>query len=198
MTATDYTYLGIVADRSGSMISIQQEAEGALKGLVNEQRSLPGKLTVNLFEFDDKFDEVPEGSIDEWMLTPRGMTALYDAIGKAMTIVGERLAAMPEDQRPDKVIFMIVTDGQENSSKEWPLDKVNALVTQQQNEYQWQVIFAAANLNAQEVGQTLGSHNNMNFAASATGVQDAYNVVSRSVSAYRGGAAASISVPDNA
>lgn len=198
MTATDYTYMGIVADRSGSMIAIRDEAEGALKSLVADQRSQPGKLTVNLFEFDDRFDEVPEDQIDVWTLQPRGMTALYDAIGKAMVMTGERLAAMPEDERPDKVIFLIVTDGAENASKEWVLDKVNALVKQQQDEYQWQVIFAAANLDASAVGQSLGSANNMNFAASATGVQDAYAVASRSISAYRGGHAASVSVPDNA
>jgi uncharacterized protein YegL len=194
----DYTWLALIADRSGSMISLRDEAEGAIKSFVNEQRNLPGQLTVNLFEFDDRFDEVAEDQIDVWTLTPRGATALYDAIGKSMVTVGERLAALPEDGRPDKVVIMIVTDGLENASKEWALDKVKELVRQQIEKYQWQVIFTAANLDAAKVGASLGSVNNMNFAASPTGVQNAYGELSKSVSAYRSGAATRTAVPDNA
>lgn len=198
VTNQDYTYLAIVADRSGSMVAIRDEAEGSLKRMIREQRELPGKLTVALFEFDDAHTEVPESEIDGWTLQPRGTTALYDAIGKNMVTVGERLSAMPEDERPGKVVFLIVTDGLENASQDWTLDRVKALVTEQSDKYGWQVIFAAANLDAGAVGASLGSKNNMNFTASAAGVQNAYGEVMRSVSAYRSGAAASVSVPDHA
>jgi len=200
MTNPNYDYLAIVADRSGSMKAIREEAEGALKGVVTEQRKLPGELTVNLFTFDDKFEEVPEGDIDTWTLQPRGMTALYDAIGKSMTIVGERLAAMPEDQRPGKVMFVIVTDGMENCSREWRLDTVRNLVTEQQDRYGWQVIFTAANLDAHAVGTSLGlrKDQNMNFAYSGVGAASAGNQILQSVSNYRSGATRSMNVPQDA
>ena len=200
MTATDYTYLGIVADRSGSMIRIREDAEGGLKTLIKDQRELPGKLTVNLFEFDDQFSEVPAEVIDVWSLTPRGSTAMLDAIGKAMTMVGERLAAMPEDERPDKVVFAIVTDGKENASCEWQHDQVAKLIAQQQNDYGWQVVFTAANMDAAAVGQGLGvrAGSAMTFDANAVNTRSAYESMSAGISSYRKGVTEFAEVPDHA
>jgi hypothetical protein len=198
VTATDYTYLGIVADRSGSMVSILEDAQGGLKTLIEEQRKLPGKLTVNLFQFDDQFEEIPEDKIDAWTLVPRGMTALLDAIGKSMTMVGERLAAMPEDERPDKVVFAIVTDGKENASREWGRDKVSALTTQQQDQYGWQMIFTAANIDAHAEAGALGIRNSMNFAATGDNTRDAYVAMSAAVGDYRKGLTTRTAVPDHA
>lgn len=195
MTATDYTYLAIVADRSGSMDLIREDAEGGLKGLISEQRKLPGKLTVNLFQFDDVFEEVPADEIDGWTLVPRGLTALLDAIGKSMTIVGERLSKMPEDERPDKVVFAIITDGKENKSTEWQRHQVVALTKQQQDKYGWQVIFTAANLDAAAEAKALGIQSAMNFTADAKNTRGAYDVLNASVASYRSGATKSAKVP---
>jgi uncharacterized protein YegL len=200
MTATDFTYLGIVADRSGSMLKIREDAEGGLKTLIKDQRELPGRLTVNLFQFDDKFDEVPVDEIDAWTLTPRGMTAMLDAIGKSMTIVGERLTKMPEDERPDKVIFAIVTDGLENASQEWRHDQVAKLVAQQQVDYGWQVVFTAANMDAAAVGIGLGVRrgSTQNFVPDPQNVGVAYANISAGISNFRMGATENVSVPENA
>lgn len=198
MTNPDYTWLALVVDRSGSMEAIRGDAQGALRSLVAEQRALPGTLTVNLFQFDHEFDEVAEDHIDAWELIPRGSTALYDAIGRAMTTVGERLSALPEDGRPGKVVFVIITDGHENSSADWTLTLVRDLVRQQQDQYGWQVIFTAANLDAQAVGISLGSRNNMNFAHTGAGAAAAYGAVGQSVSSYRSGLSTSTEVPADA
>lgn len=198
MTNPDYTVLVPVVDRSGSMGSMRRDAEGAVRALVADQRKEPGKLTIYLFQFDHEVEEVPQDEIDDYTLWPRGATALYDAIGEAVVRVGERLDAMPEDERPGKVIVTIVTDGQENSSKEWNLARVKTLVTQQQEQYGWQVIFTAANLDAQAVGASLGSVNNMNFAATGAGYRASMGVVGQSISSYRSGRSTATVVPGNA
>jgi len=200
MTATDYTYLALLADRSGSMIKIRDDAEGGLKTLIKDQRELPGKLTVNLFQFDDAFDEIPEAEIDGWGLTPRGSTAMLDAIGKSMTLVGERLSKMPEDERPDKVVFAIITDGLENASCEWRHDQVAKLIAQQQTDYGWQVVFTAANMDAATVGKGLGirPESAMNFEANPLNTRSAYAAMSAGVSSYRKGLTDFAEVPDHA
>ena len=200
MTDPNYTYMALVVDRSGSMMRIRDDAEGALKALVKDQREQPGKLTTNLFIFDDEFEEIEPDQIDRWVLSPRGTTALYDAIGKAMTIVGQRLEKMPEESRPGKVMFAIITDGLNNSSREWTQPMVRTLVEQQQNKYGWQVIFTAANLDSHALGANLGMRpgQTMDFAYSGHGIASAGDQIMRSFSAYRSGAAATVSVPKDA
>lgn len=198
MTNPNRAFIGLVVDRSGSMMSMRDEAQAALRSLVADQRKEPGELTVALFEFDHEFAEVPADKVDDYELSPRGTTALYDAIGHSMTLVGERLAALPEDDRPGKVIFVIITDGEENSSKEWSRDRVKQLVTQQQDQYGWQVIFTAANLDASAVGISIGSKNNMNFAATGQGYGVAMRSAGASISSYRSGLSTSTSVPTDA
>ena len=198
MTDSNYTYLAFLVDRSGSMSTTREAAQQALKTMVDEQRSLPGELTVNLFQFDDLFSEVPEMEIDEWQLVPRGMTALYDAVGKSMMTVGQRLAAMAETDRPGKVVFVIVTDGEENASREWTQPMVRDLVTAQQDDYGWQVVFTAANLDAREVAATIGAASAMNYAATATGTAANYDTLSRAVNDYRAGSTLGVVVPENA
>ncbi len=87
---------------------------------------------------------------------PRGSTALLDATGRLITEVGEMLAAQPEDQRPGRVICLIMTDGCENASRTWTLDQVKALITEQQRVYGWEFIFLGANIDAVGVAVAMG------------------------------------------
>ena len=192
----DSTHLALLVDRSGSMSAIREDAEGGLKQLIADQRALPGELTIELFQFDTEYEKVDD--VDAWTLVPRGMTALLDAMGKSITEVGEGLAARHEDDRPEKVIFVIVTDGLENSSREWTREKVFESVKRQTDEYGWQFVFSAANQDAVAEGSSLGVRSNMNYAATGAGTQSAYATMSSSIGAFRGGDTADVSVPENA
>lgn len=191
MTDPNYTAIGIVLDRSGSMSSIKGDAEGALKEFIATQKAQPGKLSVTLTRFDDTAEVAYVNrdihTIDGILIEPRRATALLDAIGMTITMVGEDLAAMDEDKRPGKVLFVIVTDGYENASKEWTYDKINEAISRQRDEFSWEFIFLAANQDAIQTGTKMGVPvaNNMVFAATGEGVQRMTKSVSTYVSDYR-------------
>jgi hypothetical protein len=185
MTDPNKTALQLVIDRSGSMISIQRDMQGGINTLLLEQAVVPGQCLASLADFDDRYAEVFTDTdlsqeVPTYTLTPRGSTALYDAVGRTITSLGARLAALPEDERPSKVMFVIVTDGHENSSREFTADQVKALVERQTNDYQWEFVYLGANQDAFDVAATFGvpTANTMNYGANQDGTQ----VVSSSLS----------------
>lgn len=190
------THLALLVDRSGSMEAIRADAEGGLKSLLADQRALDGELTIDLFQFDTVYEKVED--IDGWTLRPRGATALLDSMGRSITEVGEGLAARDEDERPEKVIFVIVTDGYENSSVEWTRERVAELVKRQTDEWAWEFVFTAANMDAVDEGTSLGIRNNMNHSHTGVGAQSAYATMGQSITAYRSGLTTNMSVPEHA
>jgi hypothetical protein len=159
LTDPSYTHLQLVVDRSGSMFSIAEDMEGAVRNLLADQKALPGKLTVGFVRFDDVVEEtavmVSPDDVDP-TLDPRNMTALYDAVGTTITKLGARLAALPEAERPGTVVFAIVTDGLENASKDYDAATVKRLITQQAEQYGWRFVYLGANQDAILVGESLG------------------------------------------
>ena len=200
MTNPNYTHISVVVDRSGSMSSVRTDAEGGLRSFLDEQFAEPGKLTVSVAQFDTAYEEVARMATSDplgsWSLQPRGMTALLDAMGRAITSTGEDLAKMDEDERPGKVFFVVVTDGMENSSREWKREKVFDAVKRQTDQYGWNFVYTAANQDAIAVGNDLGFAHSMNHAATGQGNRAAYATVSSSISRSRSGDA--FSVPENA
>ena len=104
-----------------------------------------GDCQVTLAQFDTVYEVLYSATdvaeVPEFVVQPRGMTALLDATGKFITEIGEQLSVLPEDERPGQVICLIMTDGMENSSKEWSLEAVRKLTKQQQDEWGWTFIF---------------------------------------------------------
>lgn len=146
------TEIIIVSDRSGSMDSCRVEAQGGINTFINEQKKAPGEARLTFVEFDDKYDVVhdaaPIKSVGEYVMQPRGWTAMFDAIGKAITTVGQRLAGLPEEKRPGLVVCVISTDGQENYSKEYTGKQIAAMIKEQTEKYSWQFQFLGANIDA--------------------------------------------------
>lgn len=189
MTKKDYTHITLVVDRSGSMAGIQREAQGAINAYLAEQAELPGECSVTLVDFDTEHRVVYSGPIDDcgpYTLSPRGFTALNDAIGKSIIETGEYLAAKKEKDRPSKVLFVIVTDGGENASVEYQLHQVKEMIAKQEADYQWQFVFLSSDLNAQQQAQGYGVGNSVVMAAGASAYQGTMSVLSANTRAYRG------------
>lgn len=117
----------------------------------------------------------------------RGSTALLDAVGKTILDVGYRMSIMNESDRPNKVIFVITTDGLENASREFTYVKVNELIKHQQEKYNWEFIFLGANIDAVKEADNLGISvgNAYNFKANHAGIADMFCCVCESVSEKR-------------
>lgn len=196
----DLTLIVSIIDRSGSTAE-KNLIDGLREGwgkLIAEQKALPGECKVTQIVFDDEYTVLANyvDIKDAVVLTddncsPRGMTSLLDAVGKTVNSVGAKLAALPEDERPEKVIFIIGTDGHENTSREFTDPKViKEMVKHQEDNYNWKFMFLAANMDAVAEGAKLGVNGSGNagtFSANARGGTAAYAATSRVLSSYRGG-----------
>lgn len=195
---TDLTDVTVVLDRSGSMSSCQAEAENGVNHFVEEQRKQPGDCTFSLVQFDTEYEFVHRGvkiaEVPKFHLVPRGMTALLDAVGRAINETGVRLSAMNENDRPGLVVFVIVTDGAENSSHEFKKPQIKEMIERQQKDYQWQFTFLGANQDAFGEAAALG----INAAAVAnytpTSSKQAFAGAARSVTRMRNAVAGGQSV----
>lgn len=191
MTDPARTLIAVLLDRSGSMESIKSDSEGGFNALMADQRNEPGEARVTLAQFDTEYEVVyanrPIADVGRLELQPRGMTALLDSVGRLVTDVGAELAALPEPERPGKVIVVVVTDGLENSSREWSVDAVKKVIKRQQDEYSWEFIFLGANMDAVEVGRQMGfaADRSMTYAASSAGVASSYSAKSKLISRVR-------------
>ncbi len=146
------TDITLVVDRSGSMQSIRDDAEGGVNAFIANQAKQPGEAFLTLVQFDEEYEFLQKGTpisqVPSFTLVPRGSTALLDAVGRAINETGARLAKMNEPDRPGLVIFVIVTDGQENSSKEFSKDQIKNMVQHQRETYGWHFTFLGADQDA--------------------------------------------------
>ena len=185
MTHSNYTHLALVVDRSGSMADIADDAQGGINTLIKEQFAEDGKLTVTLSDFDDYFSDVVRmsGKPFEYKLSPRGSTALLDAVGKEIARTGAELDALPDALRPEKVLFVVVTDGQENASQEFSLEAVKASIKHRRDQNNWTFQFIGADENAWQ-GKEMGM-NSSTFNRSDKGQRGAYKSMNDSLKSYR-------------
>ena len=165
-----FTRLALVLDRSGSMASIEEATVAGVNKFIEEQKQVPGTATLKLVQFDDVYEEVFDTAIavaPELTLSktpkegqktyePRGSTALLDAIGRTVIELGTALAALPEEERPSKVIVVIMTDELEDASRLFSKDKVLAMITEQRDTYKWDFVYLGANQDAIATAAAMG------------------------------------------
>lgn len=192
MTDPNYTALLVVIDRSGSMSNIRDDMVGGIRSLIATQAAQPGRLTIDLWSFDDIVEnEYTMASPDEVdvRLVPRGSTALYDAIGRSVVHFGELLEAMDEDARPGTVQVIVVTDGEENSSREFTAEEIKRLVSQQTDTYSWGFVFLGANQDAVLTGAKLGfsAGSSLTYSAAPAQVAAATEALTHLISMRRAG-----------
>ena len=197
---TNRTHISMVIDRSGSMNSIRQDTIGGLNTFLDEQRKDPENTRITYVQFDDVYEVVYDNvevkyipEITREHFVPRGMTALLDAIGKTIHRTASFIAAQPESERPNKVVFVIVTDGHENASHDFTRSAIHELITSKQAE-DWQFVFLAANQDAIATGTSFGirSTSNMNYTAGKVGVKNVFAAASNKAGLFKRGFAPSI------
>ena len=159
----DYTHICIVLDASGSMECIENDIKGSFNTFLNKQREEDGKTVFDLFQFSGEVKRLVKSADlalfkDDLMAkyTCSGMTALNDAVCTAIDTMGKEFAEMPETERPENVLCVLITDGQENASKEFSTADVKKRIEHQQDVYKWEFLFLAANQDAFESGSALG------------------------------------------
>ena len=154
---TDYTHLAVILDRTGSMESIRDDTIGGFNAFLSEQKQQPCKATLTLVQFDSQdpyeiihqvktVQEVPDLTKETYV--PRATTPLLDAIGRGINDLEKCLADMKEDDRPSKAVFVVITDGQENSSREFRRDQIMKMINEKEKQSGWQFVFLSADLDA--------------------------------------------------
>lgn len=197
MTKSNSCEIVVVLDRSGSMDLVRVDMENGFNSFIARQKQVPGECTVSLTQFDTVFEDVYQGKdlkdVPPLQLMPRGMTALYDAVGKTIAAVGERLLKTNPDLRSSKVLFMVITDGQENASHEYNAERVKKMIAHQRDKYSWEFVFLGSDITTNESAHILGIYNVGNYVNSSQGVQALFSCVSSSAAKYRAGNAYVIS-----
>lgn len=163
----DYTHICIVLDASGSMECIAKDIRGSFNSFLNQQRALEGKTVFDLFQFSDEVERIVRSTDlslfqDDLMAqyTCNGCTALNDAVCIAIDTIGKEFAAMPEEERPENVLCVIITDGEENASTRYSAADTRKRIEHQQEVYSWNFLFLAANQDAFTAGEALGVREN--------------------------------------
>lgn len=196
MTDSNYTHLALILDRSGSMSSIARDMNGGIKTLLGEQAAQPGRIVVDVTLFDDKVERpyvgVSPADIEDHLIVPRGGTALLDAVGVTVTKLGEYFATLDESERPGNVVVIVVTDGEENSSREWSAEDVKTLVAKQESEFNWTFSYLAANVDAFATGGQYGfaAGQTMNYVPTAAGAAGVFASASAGITRSRLGGVA--------
>ena len=187
----NFTDIITILDRSGSMESIRTDTEGGFNAFVTKQRETPGDCALSLYQFDDVYEVVyenrPIAQVPPLHLEPRNMTALLDAIGSTVNARGAYYDSLPESDRPEKVVVVVMTDGAENSSREFTLNDVRKLITRQREVYKWEFIFLGANMDAVAEGARMGfqASKSMSYAADGEGVMCCMASTSELVSNFK-------------
>lgn len=149
----EYTDITIMLDRSGSMDSIKRTMESALDEMLKAHRKNP-TTKFSLIQFDGEnpyelvFENRSANEVPDIVIKPRGSTPLIDCLCKTIDKTGERLRQMRKSDRPDQVLMVVITDGQENASREFKRSDVKSRISRQRDDYNWQFMFLGADENA--------------------------------------------------
>ena len=186
-----------VLDRSTSMGSIIAEAKDGFKQFLETQRKEEGEAFLTVAYFDSEYDKVIDHKNlkdvdDDYIIskyTPRGMTALNDAIGNTVNDINKRLNETEDSERPENFVFVILTDGDENASGKFSTGKVNEIIKNQTEKFGWKFVFLASNINAEKTASTYGIDRKhaYNFSHTGDGVTRGMTSLACATTSYRKG-----------
>ena len=185
-----YTEIVYILDRSGSMEGLEDDTIGGFNSMMEKQKKTAEQALISTILFDNEcevlHDRVPidkVGKMTDNEYFVRGSTALLDAVGGAIKHIGNVHKYAREEDRPEKTIFVITTDGMENASRNYSYREVQRLVKQQQKKYGWEFIFVGANIDAYAEAQKFGIRRDraVNYVCDERGTANVYNGVSKAV-----------------
>ena len=188
------TEVVFILDRSGSMRGLEADTIGGFNSLLEKQRKEEGEAYISTVLFDDQtevlYDRVPIAKtepMNDSQYYVRGCTALLDAIGGAIHHIGNIHKHAREEDRPEKTLFIITTDGMENASHIYTYDKVKKMVEKKKEKRGWEFLFLGANIDAIEVAGRfgIGADRAVNYECDSAGTALNYQVLSDTVSAVR-------------
>lgn len=188
------TELVFILDKSGSMGGLEADTIGGYNSMLEKQKAIEGECHITTVLFDNSYELIHDridikavSPITEKEYSVGGSTALLDAIGITIHKIGNVQKHTADDYRAEKVMFVIITDGEENSSREYSSEKVKAQIERQKERYGWEFIFLGANIDAVETASRfgIGADRAQNYHADSEGVELNFSVMSEAVATFR-------------
>ena len=189
--------LVFILDRSGSMSGLEKDTIGGYNSMLEKQKKTEkGKAYVTTVLFDDKYELLHDGvlldkmkPITEKEYYVRGSTALLDAVGKTISQVKANQNSLKKNQRAKKILFVIITDGEENASREYTAEKVKKMIQEQKKTEKWEFLFLGANIDAVSTVKEFGidSSRAVRYNSDSIGTQKNFEVLNEAVQEIRSG-----------
>ena len=188
------TELVFILDRSGSMAGLEDDTIGGFNSMIQKQKNEPGEAYVSTVLFDNvsevihdrkAIQEIEPMTRNEYYV--RGCTALLDAVGGAIHHIGNVHKYAREEDRPEKTLFVITTDGMENASRKYSYDRLKAMIERQKEKYGWEFLFLGANIDAAKEAARfgIGADRAANYHADSEGTNVIYETVSEAITQVR-------------
>ncbi len=189
-----FAELVFILDRSGSMSGLESDTIGGFNSMIHKQKKQEGQANITTVLFDDRIEVIHDRfSLD--IIKPlteedyyvRGCTSLLDAIGTTIHKIGNIQKYLPDEEKAEKVIFVITTDGLENSSKEYNYEMIKRMIERQKRKYGWEFMFLGANMDAVSEAKKFGIDDNrsVSFHNDSAGVKLNYKTLSNALCSMR-------------
>ena len=184
------TEIVFILDRSGSMAGLENDTIGGFNAMIEKQKAETGDAYVSTVLFDNHcevlHDRIPIQCIPPMTRQDyyvRGCTALLDAVGKAIHHIGNIHKYARKEDRPEKTLFIITTDGMENASREYTYDRLKAMIQRQKEKYGWEFLFLGANIDAAKEAARfgIGADRTANYHADRQGTAVIYEAMADAV-----------------
>ena len=193
------TEIVFILDRSGSMAGLEADTIGGYNSMLAKQKKEKGEAIISTVLFDDRTEilhdrkniqNVEHITDEEYYV--RGCTALLDAVGGAIHHISRIQKEMPEEERPEKTLFIITTDGLENASRWYSYEKVKRMVEKKKKKNHWEFVFLGANIDAVEVAGRFGVAANraVRYECDSVGTALNFTIMSKMVSCARASSSA--------
>jgi len=188
------TEIIVIIDKSGSMSPLKSKTIEGFNEFIHEQKKLNEKAILSLIFFSSpnkekivydsiNINDIPELTPENY--NPVGTTALYDCLGKSIKSVNKKIKSLDKKDKPNKVLFVIITDGQENSSKKYSKQDILNKISKKEKNKNWSFIYIGANQDSFAEGSKIGINKTLNFEYSEAGMNLAYNKISAYTTSFR-------------